>query len=94
MDEFEWDEAKAESNLGKHGIAFEAACGVFDDAFALDRIDSRMDYDEERFLITGMARGMLLTVAYAERGGRVRIISARKADRHEQRDYYRSQAPE
>jgi uncharacterized DUF497 family protein len=94
VSEFEWDIAKAESNLRKHGLAFEAACGVFDDAFALDRIDTRMNYEEERFLITGMVRGVLHTVAYAERSGRLRIISARKADRHEQRDYYRSQAPE
>ena len=82
MDEFEWDEAKAESNLGKHGIAFEAACSVFDDAFALDRIDSRMDYDEERFL------------SRLQMPKPCEIISARKADRHEQRAYYRSQAPE
>jgi len=46
MDEFEWDRAKAESNLRKHGVAFEAACGVFDDPFALDRIDTRMNYGE------------------------------------------------
>jgi len=92
-DEFEWDEAKAESNRRKHAVTFEAACGVFGDAFALDRLDTRMDHGEARFVITGMVNGVLLTVVYTERGERIRIISARRADRHEQRAYYRSQAP-
>ena len=74
-------------------MGFAAACGVFDDAFALDRLDTRMDYGEARFLITGMVNGVLLTVAYTERRERIRIISARRADRHEQEDHYRGQTP-
>ena len=45
-------------------------------------------------IITGMVNGQLLTVVYTERGERTRIISARKATKHEQRDYYRSQTAE
>jgi putative transcriptional regulator len=59
---FEWDEAKT----------------VFDDAFAVDRLDEREAYGEERFVIIGMAEGqVLLFVANTERGKRMRIISAR-----------------
>lgn len=49
--------------------------------------------DEARYLLTGMANGVLLTVIYTERGEYTRIISARKATRHEQRNYYQNQAP-
>ena len=51
-------------------------------------IDDREDYGEDRFIITGRANGRLLTVTYTERDGRIRIISARKATRREQDDYF------
>jgi uncharacterized DUF497 family protein len=89
--EFEWDAAKARSNLAKHNVGFEAACLVFDDVFALDRLDSADQSGEVRYVLTGMANAVLLTVVYTQRGERMRIISARKATRHEQREYYRSQ---
>jgi uncharacterized protein len=91
MEEFEWDRAKARSNLTKHGVSFEAARQVFDDVFALEQFDYVGDPPEPRCIITGMANGVILTVAYTERGDRIRIISARKATTHEQREYYRSQ---
>ncbi len=94
MTEFEWDNAKAESNLKKHAVDFEAASRVFDDVYALDRPDATMDYGEERFVITGMVNGVVLTVAYTERNGCTRIISARKATAHEEREYYGSQTEE
>ena len=90
-DDFEWDDAKADSNLAKHGISFEAACGVFGDVFALDRVDNTVDYGEERYLITGLANGVVLTVAYTERNGRTRLISARKATKREEQEYHDSQ---
>jgi hypothetical protein len=92
--EFEWDAAKAESNLVKHGVSFAAARGVFDDAFALDRLDFDSAPDEVRCVITGTVKGFILTVAYTEHGERIRIISARKATKHEQEEYYRSQTAE
>jgi uncharacterized DUF497 family protein len=63
---------------------------VFDDAFAIDRIDDRDDYGEERFVIIGMAEGqVLLFVAYAERSNRIRIISARRVTKREEDFYFR-----
>jgi uncharacterized DUF497 family protein len=91
-DEFEWDARKAQSNLAKHGVGFEDARLVFDDAFALDRLDAGGGHAEPRYVITGMTNGVLLTVVYAERGERTRIISARRATRHERREYFCSQA--
>ena len=86
--------SSARSNLAKHSVSFEAACLVFDDAFALDSVDPGRDPAEVRYVITGMANGVPLTVVYTERDERMRIISARKATRHEQREYYRSQTTE
>jgi uncharacterized protein len=84
---FEWNPAKAAKNLLEHGIAFEGAITVFDDDRAVVEIDA--DPDEERFKIIGMAAaGRVLAVIYTERdGGRVRIISAWKATKHEIKTY-------
>ncbi len=90
----EWDDAKAHSNLGKHGISFVAARRVFDDAFALGRDDVNATGDEARYVLIGMVNGVLLAIVYTERGERTRIISARKATKHEHREYYRSQTAE
>ena len=87
-DEFEWDDAKAVENYAKHGISFEDARRVFDDPYAVDGVDDSEAYAEERFRTIGMVRGLLLFVVYAERGARVRLISARRATRYEQDDYY------
>jgi uncharacterized DUF497 family protein len=92
-DEFEWDDLKAQANLEKHGISFREARRVFDDIFALVEEDLSADFGEERFLATGMVEDTLLVVVYTERSSRVRLISARRATRHEQRRYYRSQTP-
>ncbi len=86
--DFEWDEAKAVENYAKHGVSFEMATLVFKDPFAVERLDDREDYGEDRFILTGMAEGALLTVVYAERNSRIRIVSARQATRHEQDDYF------
>jgi len=92
-DDFEWDEAKAAANIRKHKISFQEACRVFDDLFVLIEQDLNEDFGEDRYIATGIVEGLLLTVIYTERGVRIRIISARKADSNEQREYYRSQAP-
>ena len=88
---FEWDAAKAESNLTKHGVSFLAATYVFDDIFALERMDFDSQPGEMRFVIIGMVSEVVLTVVYTERGENMRIISARKATKHEEREYYRNQ---
>ena len=91
--QFEWDHAKAKDNWKTHGVRFELAKTVFKDPFAIERVDDRQDYGEERFVIVGMADGrVLLFVAYAEREERIRIISARRATQYEQNDYFKQNA--
>ena len=91
--EFEWHAAKAEANLQIHGVSFDLAKTVFKDPFAVELLDDREDYGEERFVIIGMAEGhVLLFVAYTEREERIRIISARRATQDEQDDYFKQNA--
>lgn len=85
---FEWDAEKAAANRIKHGISFELAAHVFYDPSRIDRYDDRENYGEERFLTIGLVGQMALIVAYTMRGDTIRIISARKADRHEQGIYW------
>jgi uncharacterized DUF497 family protein len=83
--EYEWDEAKARSNLLKHGVTFEEAKTVFTDDQALYLADAS---DAERFIAIGTSvRGRGLFVVHVERGTRERIISARKANAQEIRAY-------
>ncbi len=91
-DAFEWDDAKAAANYAKHGVTFEAACDVFKDAFAIEQVDDRQNYGEERWTILGIARERLLLVAYTMRGDRIRIISARAAEPYERREYHEQNA--
>lgn len=84
---FEWDPAKAARNLREHGVTFEEATEVFYDDRAV--IEDDPDPDEERFSIIGMSRRRMLFVVYTERGDdTTRIISARKAAKHEARAYH------
>jgi uncharacterized DUF497 family protein len=87
-DAFDWDEVKAAENYAKHGVGFESAKRVFEDAFAIERVDDREDYGEERFNILGMVEGRLLFVSYTMRNAIIRIISARGAEPHEKRKYH------
>jgi len=85
---FQWEERKAASNIVDHGVTFDAARDVFKDPFAVEQLDDRENYGEDRFTIIGMARERLLFVAYTMRGESIRIISARSAEPHEQREYH------
>jgi uncharacterized DUF497 family protein len=90
MIKFDWDPAKAASNLRKHGVSFEEAKSVFYDEFAIQFYDQSHSSDEERFLMLGMSSGArLLLVCHCERdsGGVIRIISARKATQRESSFY-------
>jgi uncharacterized protein len=87
-EQFEWDPAKAAGNYAKHGVTFEAARDVFSDPFAIEQLDDREDYGEERFTLIGLASGRLLFVAYTMRSEIIRIISARAAEPFEQREYH------
>lgn len=88
---FEWDAAKAESNLRKHGIQFDEATAVFDDPYCLMEQD-RIEQGEQRWQTIGMVNGfLLLLVAHTvhEDNAEVvmRIISARRANRKERQRY-------
>ncbi len=86
--EFEWDESKANANLKKHGVSFEEAKTVFDNPLAVIFDDAAHSVDEQREIIIGHSRqNRLLLVAFTERFGKVRIISARLATRQEREDY-------
>jgi uncharacterized DUF497 family protein len=90
-DDFEWDDAKAVRNLADHGVSFEAGRRVFNDPFAIERLDDRVDYGEDRYNIIGMVDGRILTVTYTPRNGTIRIISARGAEPNEKRRYHEDQ---
>ena len=92
-EKFEWDDAKATENRRDHRVSFQQATFAFDDAFAIERIDEREAYGEERSILLGVTSGQVLTVVYTERGERIRIISAWRATKHEQDHYYRQNAP-
>ena len=90
---FQWDDAKARANYKAHGVSFELAATVFKDVFAIERLDDRKDYGEDRFVIIGMADGqVVLFVAYTDRNEDIRIISVRRATQHEQDDYFEQNA--
>lgn len=88
---FEWDENKNSINKRKHKVSFEEAKTVFLDYNALYMPDPEHSETEERFIILGMsARANLLIVCHCYRKSEdvIRLISARKADRDEQREYF------
>ena len=88
---FEWDHAKAESNLKKHGVSFEVARSVFYDDLAVQFFDESLG-EETRFILLGRSNlSRVLVVVHCERGENdeiLRIISARKATKTE-RNFYR-----
>jgi len=85
---FGWDTRKAAQNVVKHGVPFEYATRVFLDLQRLDTEDTRHDYREERRITMGKIEGRLFVVAYTPRGEVIRLISARKANDREQRQYH------
>ena len=91
MISFEWDEQKAKANLAKHGVSFHEAKGAFQDPFALELLDVRFDYGEERYILIAMVGGRCLTIVHAERNDVCRLISARISTRAEQDAYFEAQ---
>jgi uncharacterized DUF497 family protein len=90
MKRFTWDENKALINLQKHGISFEEAKTVFYDDYARLIADPDHSQQEERFLLLGLSSQvnlLLVCHCYREMGGQLRIISARKANKLEQKQY-------
>ena len=97
MFDFDWDPAKAASNLRKHKVCFELAATVFSDPLATSVLDENQGAFEERWITMGVAQdGRLLVVShtsseYDDNRTFVRIISARPATRKEQRQFESSE---
>lgn len=86
---FEWDPVKAASNEQKHGVSFEEAATAFHDPLSITIPDpDHSTEDEDRFVLVGTTlQGKLAVIGHAERGDRIRIITARAATRRERQTY-------
>jgi uncharacterized protein len=85
---FEWDKNKAKINVKNHKIDFEEATTVFGDTLSLTIPDPLHSVEEERSITIGLSyRQNLLVVVHCEREDKIRIISARKATKHERKTY-------
>jgi uncharacterized protein len=85
--DFEWDEDKRLINLRKHGVDFVDVPSVFDtDVVTVE--DDRYNYGEQRFVTFGLLNGREIAVVHTDDGDLIRIISARRATKHEQRSYF------
>ena len=89
---FEWDEKKNKENIRKHGVPFEEAQTVFLDENAMRFFDPDHSHDEDRFIMLGMSfrlRVLVVCHCYRKDDTVIRIVSARKADKHEAKNYWR-----
>jgi uncharacterized DUF497 family protein len=86
--DFEWDAAKAEANVRKHGVSFEEATTAFEDPDHLI-VDDGSEDGETYWLVGFSIARRLLTVVHVERGRRERIISARRATSEDEHRYAR-----
>ena len=91
--EFEWDSGKAKSNEEKHGVSFEEAKSAFFDEQAIVYFDPDHSEDEDRFLLLGTSyklNQLVVCHCFRVEETKVRIISARKADKDETNAYWES----
>jgi hypothetical protein len=89
---FEWNTEKAERNIRKHGVSFQEALTVFQDALSLTYPDMDHSADEDRYLIVGLSSlGNVLVISHTFRNDNVRIITARKATKKE-RNFYETES--
>src|SRR5574337_931268 len=94
MDElrFQWDAEKEKINIRKHGISFDEARTVFYDEQAIQFFDPDHSEEEDRFILLGLSiklRTLVVCHCFRESETVVRLLSARKADRDEEREYWR-----
>lgn len=88
---FEWNPEKSASNKRKHGVSFEQATEVFYDPYHIEKYDTRDAYGEDRIQVIGLSEPGILVVIYTVRTGHTyRIISARKALKHERALYFQN----
>jgi len=91
--EFEWDKRKASGNLRKHGVSFEEARTAFFDESAILYHDPDHSDEEDRFLLLGNSfklNAVVVCHCFREGEGKIRIISARIADKSEQTEYWKN----
>jgi uncharacterized DUF497 family protein len=88
MMRYEWDESKRLSNLRKHGFDFRDAHQIFDGPMLI-RLDTRLDYDEDRWIGLGFLGELVVVVVYTEavEDDRRRVISLRKALNYERKRF-------
>jgi len=85
---YEWDPAKAKFNLSNHGVSFEESSTIFGDPLSLTIHDAQHSQTEDRFVTVGLSAQLnLLVVVFADRGAKIRIISARHATKQERKEY-------
>lgn len=84
---FIWDEDKRKLNLVKHGIDFDDAAQIFAGPLVTVE-DTRQDYGEARYVALGVLGPFVVSLVYTERNDQIRIISIRKASKHEARFYF------
>jgi uncharacterized protein len=84
---YSYDPEKKASNLKKHGLDFDDARSVIESAQTVTFEDRRFDYGETRYLTLGLLCDAVVIIATAETDKTIRIISMRKADKHEQKIY-------
>ena len=84
---YTWDETKRQANIEKHGIDFADVPPMFDgDVFTIE--DLRFDYGETRYITFGLLQYRVIVVAHTENDDVIRIISARKVTKNEEKDYF------
>lgn len=89
---FEWDDEKEKINIRKHGISFHEARTVFYDEQAIQFFDPDHSEEEDRFILLGLSfklRTLVVCHCFRASDTVVRLLSARKADRDEEREYWR-----
>jgi len=88
---FEWDQKKNLANIRKHGVSFEEAQSTFKDEHAIQFFDPDHSESEDRFILLGISSTLRIVVVchcFREEELVIRIISARKADQLEERNYW------
>ena len=90
--DFDWDTDKAKSNISKHGISFLEAMTAFGDINAVIKDDDEHSDNEDRFILLGVSKNsnlLMVCHCYRDNDNVIRLISARKANKHEENDYRR-----
>jgi uncharacterized protein len=88
---FQWDPEKSRINRNKHGISFDEAATAFGDPIAITIDDVDHSDAEDRYVTIGSTRRhIVVIICHTDRAGFIRIISARKANKHEREQYYAS----